>query len=142
VTADPPASRAPSRASASPARLFAAANRARAAGDLSRAITLYRALQSAFPRSPETRLSWVSLAQVYLKASQPQQAVAQYDAYFDSGDRTLLEEATMGKARALSRLGRVEEERTLWQRFLRDHPDSDYRFRAEQRLQDLEGSAP
>ena len=143
VTVVSPAPRAPSPSTrASAAQLFAAARRARAAGDLGRAISLYRRLQSAFPGSPETRLSWLSLAQIYLKANQPEEAVAQYDAYFESGDQTLAEEATMGKARALARLGRLKEEETLWQRFLRDYPDSDYRWRAEQRLQELKGSVP
>jgi hypothetical protein len=142
--ADSPAPRAslPKRTPVSAAQLFAAARRARATDDIGRAISLYRTLQSAFPRSAETRLSWLSLAQVYLKVNQPEQAVAQYDAYFESGDQTLAEEATMGKARALARLGRLKEEETLWQRFLRDHPDSDYRWRAQQRLQELEGALP
>jgi TolA-binding protein len=144
VEADSPAPRAPlpSPTPTSAAQLFAAARRARATGDLGRAIALYRRLQSAFPRSAETRLSWLSLAQVYLKADQPAQAVAQYDAYFESGDEALAEEATMGKAGALARLGRLKEEETLWQRFLRDYPDSDYRWRAQQRLQELEGALP
>jgi TolA-binding protein len=130
------------RVSANAADLFAAASRARAAGDLSRAITLYRELQAAFPSSAETKLSWFSLAQVYLKTDQPARAVAQYDAYFASGDATLVEEAIVGKARALSHLGRREEERALWQSLLREHADSEYRWRAEQRLEQLGEAAP
>jgi TolA-binding protein len=139
----PPPKSAPfRRVSANAADLFAAASRARAVGDLSRAIALYRELQATFPSSAETKLSWFSLAQVYLKVDQPARAVAQYDAYFASGDATLVEEAIIGKARALSRLGRREEERALWQSLLREHADSEYRWRAEQRLEQLGEVAP
>ena len=53
----------------------------------------------------------------------------------------MAEEALVGRARTLARLGRSEEERAAWRALLSRFPQSDYRWRAQQRL-DRAGDTP
>jgi hypothetical protein len=147
----PPAPPAPRRAqahapaaapAATPAALLRDANEARRARQLAEAERRYRDLQVAFPASAEAKLSHLSLGDLRLGAGAPAEALAEFDAYLGSDDAALVEEAMVGKARALARLGRAADERALWQALLARFPSSDYRWRAQQRLDELSQEAP
>jgi TolA-binding protein len=133
--------RPPIADSSAPA-LFRAANQARRAGELAEAQRLYRALQAGFPGSAEATLSFLSLGDLSLSRDAFADALEQFDAYLHSGDTALAEEALVGRARTLARLGRTADERETWQRLLASHPRSDYRWRAQQRLDALSAIAP
>jgi TolA-binding protein len=122
-------------------QLFVAAGQARRARNFAEAEGLYRALQAHFPGSPEATLSFLSLGDLLLSQSALAQALAQFDAYLASGDAMMAEEALVGRARTLARLGRTEEERAAWLALLSRFPQSDYRWRAQQRL-DRAGDTP
>ena len=105
-------------------------------------------MQAHFPGSPEATLSFLSLGDlllsqgaIALSQGALAQALAQFDAYLASGDTMMAEEALVGRARTLARLGRTEEERAAWRALLSRFPQSDYRWRAQQRL-DRAGDAP
>ena len=146
----PPPAR--SRIAAAPARppvpeldarqLFVAAGQARRARNFAQAEGLYRALQAHFPGSPEATLSFLSLGDLSLSQGALAQALAQFDAYLASGDTTMAEEALVGRARTLARLGRTEEERAAWRALLSRFPQSDYRWRAQQCLDGARAGEP
>jgi TolA-binding protein len=140
--AAPAAVPSPPIADASAPALFRAANQARRAGELGEALHLYRALQAGFPGSAEATLSFLSLGDLCLSRGALADALEQFDAYLSSGDAALAEEALVGRARTLARLGRTADERETWQRLLASHPRSDYRWRAQQRLDALSAIAP
>jgi outer membrane protein assembly factor BamD (BamD/ComL family) len=106
------------------------------------ATRLYRALQASFPASEEARLAWLSLADLYLSRGRALEALTEFDGYLASGDAVLEEEALVGRARALARLGARAKERATWKELLAKHPRSAYAWRARQRLQELDASDP
>jgi TolA-binding protein len=136
--------RAASASVLSPEDLLRQANEARHARRIDEAVRSYRALQRAFPRSPEARLSFLSLGNLYLADGAAAAALVAFDAYLDGGGDggELREEALLGKARALVRLGRVEDERAAWRSLLEARPESEYRWRAQQRLHELGSGSP
>jgi TolA-binding protein len=118
------------------AELFAQANALRRAGESKRARALYRQLQQRYPRSPEVPVSHVSLGRVQLELGEARDALAQFERYLSKLPRgALAEEALFGKASALQRLGRHDEERRTWQALLAAYPGSVYAERARQRLE-------
>jgi TolA-binding protein len=138
-----PSSDAPRRAVADldARQLFVAAGQARRERDFSEAARLYTTLQERYPKSPEATLSFLSLGDLSLSQGAATRALAQFDAYLASGDAMMAEEALVGRARTLARLGRTEEERAAWRALLSLFPQSDYRWRAQQRL-DHAGDTP
>jgi TolA-binding protein len=73
---------------------------------------------------------------VLLDLGQSESALSQFDRYLARRpDGPLAQEALFGRASALARLGRTEEERRTWQDLLARFPKSVYRDRASQRLQ-------
>ncbi len=125
---------AESNAGESAANLFASANALRARGETSRARERYLELQARYPGSSEARVSLVSLGRVELP-SDPSRALSRFDAYLaQSTHTTLLEEALFGRAGALARLGRHDQERATWRRLLEKFPASVYAERARMRL--------
>jgi hypothetical protein len=140
--AAPHAAREPeTRAASAPtaADLLAQANEARRGGDAPRAVLLYRELQRRFPGTREEALSRVTFGRMLLdRLNQPDQALAEFDRYLAaSGDSTLHEEALVGRALTLMRLGRPSEERTAWRALLASHPNSIHAERARRRLAEL-----
>jgi TolA-binding protein len=117
---------------------FRRANAARHAGDLTAAAVFYARLQRKFPASDEARLSHVSLGKLLLGSGRAQEAERQFSMYLAAGGRELAEEAWVGRAESLERLGGAAEERRSWQRLLQDFPASVYAARARQRLEELE----
>jgi TolA-binding protein len=127
----PPAAPTPLTA----AELFAKANASRSDGHGRRALSLYGELQSRYPGSAEAEISYVSLGRVMLEQGQASGALSQFDRYLARRSQgPLAQEALFGKASALSRLGRLEEERRTWETLLARFPTSIYRDRAHERL--------
>jgi TolA-binding protein len=118
--------------------LFAHANQARRGGRDQEAMALYRELQRAYPDSREAELSKATLARLLLDHGQAEQALSGFDAYLGSG-RTgaMSEDALVGRAGALMRLSRRNEERATWQELLRRYPTSIHASRARVRLGEL-----
>ncbi|MCC6874077.1 MAG: tetratricopeptide repeat protein [Sandaracinaceae bacterium] len=120
----------------SAAELLAQANAARRDGDREGAARLYRRLQGLHPRSREAAISHVTLGRLLLDGmNDPQSSLREFDTYLgQTRHRVLEEEARVGRAMALSRLGRRDEERRAWRELLEHHPDTLYAERARARL--------
>jgi hypothetical protein len=125
------------RKSESSAELFRRANAARRSGDLTSARALYTELQTSYPRSDEARLSHVSLGRLLLGAGRAEEADRQFASYLADGGGTLAEEAWVGRAESLERLGRSAAERQIWLSLLESFPSSVYADRARERLEKL-----
>ena len=107
--------------------LFARALAEREQGQTFAALATFRSLQSRFPQSPQAVLSLVSLADLALDIGDAALALAaceQYLAAAPSG--TLVPEALVGRARALSSLGRAAEADAVWREIARRFPSSPY----------------
>ncbi|MEM9193741.1 MAG: zf-HC2 domain-containing protein [Myxococcota bacterium] len=117
---------------------------ARRSGQARRAAQLYRTLQQHHPASSEAGVSRVSLGRLYLdRLSNPRGALGQFDAYLRSHRRgALAEEARVGRAMALQRLGGGPHEAAAWRQLLEFHPASVHGARARTRLAELEGTEP
>jgi len=129
---------------ASAAELFSRANQARRDGKTSEAARLYRALQERFSGSSEELVSRVTLGRLLLdRLGDSRGALVQFNSYLASpAGGVLREEAMVGRALALGRLGRTAEERVAWQALLDTFPKSTQRKRAEARLGELGGTVP
>ena len=132
-----PVPQAPAPASA--AELFARANGARRSGRYDEAVRTYRELARAHAGSREEVLSRVTLGDLLLtRLGDARGALASFDHYLASSPSgTLAEEALVGRALALGRLGRSSEERRAWEELLRRHPNSVHVARARRRLDAL-----
>jgi TolA-binding protein len=128
-----PAVQAPATADA----LFSAANDERQRGAYAEAIRLYRDLSQRFPQSPEATASHAIVGKLLLDRGDPSGALDQFDAYLQSGMTTLGEEARVGRASALERLGRSSEEAEAWSALLSAYPQSVHASRARSRLAKL-----
>jgi TolA-binding protein len=115
------------------AELFQLANQARRQGNLALCVRQYRALQSNFPASAEALLSHVSLGKVLQSTGDVTAAVVEFSLYLKRPG-ALEEEALVGRAEGLARLGRASEEVAAWQRLLVRYPSSVYAGRARERL--------
>jgi TolA-binding protein len=123
------------QAAPSAAELFANANASRSEGQARRALSLYGELQRRYPASAEAEVSHVSLGRVMLDLGQTSGALTQFDRYLSrKPGGPLAQEALFGKASALARLGRLDDERRTWETLLARFPKSIYRDRANERL--------
>jgi TolA-binding protein len=125
ATSDPPGETA--------AELFAKAGAARLAGR-SEALALYDRLQQRHPTSPEAGLARAIVARMQLDRGDPQAALAGFDAYIARGGGALGEDAVAGRALALGRLGKADEERAAWTELLARFPRSGYADMARRRI--------
>jgi len=130
ATASEPAVKEPPTAS----KLFGEANQARRSGDVGRASGLYHLLQDQFPGSPEAELSRVTLALLLLDSGDAQGALSGFERYLAGSSRGLEAEALVGRARALGRLGRRDQEASAWREVQRKYPQSIYGRQAGERL--------
>jgi len=130
----PAAKDPPAKEPTSAAKLFGEANQARRAGDIGRASGLYHLLQDQFPGSPEADLSRVTLSLLLLDSGDAQGALSGFERYLAGASRGLEAEALVGRARALGRLGRRDQEAVAWREVQRKYPGSIYGRQASERL--------
>jgi len=116
--------------------MFVRANGERAAGRNQQALDGYTRLLRAYPETRSGRAARISRAELLLRRmDQPELALVSYQAYLAAQpDGALAEEARVGVATSLQRLGRQEQERTAWQALLEHHPGSLHAGRARARL--------
>ena len=138
----PPPSHTGARGEPTAASLFEQASAARRAGDYGRASALFTQLQESFPRSPEAHLAEISLGKLLLASGRPERALGHFRRYLDSGGGPLGEEALVGVAESLMRLGRAADERRAWQELLEKYPTSVHAARASGRLRQIDDAAP
>jgi TolA-binding protein len=119
------------------AALFRAANEARRDRDGARAIALYRRLEAQHPSSEEARLSYATLGRLLLDRGDARSALDEFDEYLSHGGGPLGEEALVGRALSLQKLGSVREEITAWNEILRRFPRSVHARLARARLSAL-----
>ena len=117
-------------------RLFSRANDERRKNRDGDAIEDYRTLERTFPTSPEAVESHVALGRLLLdKRGNAAAALLEFDRYLQaSTSGTLKEEALIGRALSLARLGREDEARRAWQLLLDTYPDSIYADQARAHL--------
>ncbi|MBN1770551.1 MAG: hypothetical protein JXB32_04760 [Deltaproteobacteria bacterium] len=119
--------------------LLVRANAARRVGDIEAATRAYDELARRFPGSREEVLSRATYGKLLLEVlGQPQRALGLFEAYLAAApDGTLAEEALVGRAVALGRLGRAARERAAWEELLVCFPESAHAERARARLEEL-----
>ncbi len=124
----------------SAAEAFSRANLARREGKVKEAVRLYRTLQERFAGSSEELVSRVALGRLLLdRLGDSRGALVQFNSYLASpGSGALREEAMVGRALALGRLGRATEERAAWTALLDTWPKSTQAKRAQARLAELD----
>jgi len=124
----------------SAAETFSRANLARREGKVKEAVRLYRTLQERFAGSSEELVSRVALGRLLLdRLGDSRGALVQFNSYLASpGSGALREEAMVGRALALGRLGRGGEERAAWTALLDTWPKSAHAKRAQARLAELD----
>jgi TolA-binding protein len=130
VTKEP----APIKEPSSAAKLFGEANQARRSGDVGRASGLYHLLQDQYGGSPEAELSRVTLALLLLDGGDARGALSGFERYLAGSSRALEAEALVGRARALGRLGKRDQEAAAWREVQRKYPRSIYGRQATERL--------
>ena len=125
----------------SAAEAFSRANLARREGKVKEVVRLYRTLQERFAGSSEELVSRVALGRLLLdRLGDSRGALVQFNSYLASpGSGALREEAMVGRALALGRLGRGAEERAAWTALLDAWPKSAHAKRAQARLAELDG---
>jgi TolA-binding protein len=126
-----------SAASADAASLFSKANAARRRGDHEGAATTYRQLLDRYAGSPEAHESRMVVGRMLLDDGDASGALRSFEAYRSGGGGALDEEAVLGEALSLEKLGRVEEERRVWTALVAAYPDSVHADRARARLAEL-----
>jgi TolA-binding protein len=119
------------------AALFREANDARRDGDGTRAIALYRRLEAQHPSSEEARLSYATLGRLLLDRGDARSALEGFDEYLSHGSAALGEEALVGRALSLQKLGSRDAEIAAWQEILRRFPKSVHARLARSRLSAL-----
>jgi tetratricopeptide (TPR) repeat protein len=119
----------------SAAEMLARANARRRGGDHQAAVEIYGALGKQFPNTREDLIARVSMARLELERLQrPADALEHFDSYLKDKPRgNLAEEATYGRAKALSQLGRPSEAEA-WERLLGAFPESPHAGEAKRRL--------
>ena len=124
------------RAARSASELFAAANAARREREPAAAVRGYRELLRAHPRSDEAHVARVALGRLLLdRLGDARGALREFDGYLQDPRRLpLREDALIGKALALQRLGRVRDEHSAWKALLAAYPASAYADRARTRV--------
>jgi hypothetical protein len=129
---------------ASASELFSRANQARRDGKMTEAVRLYRTLQEHFSGTSEELVSRVTLGRLLLdRLGDSRGALVQFNSYLASpGGGALREEAMVGRALSLGRMGRSAEERAAWKALLDAWPKSTHRKRAEARLTELADTNP
>jgi hypothetical protein len=114
--------------------LFESANTARRSGDTMTALARYDALEAQFPATREARVAKATTGKLLLDRGDSVGALARFDAYIASGSSELREEAMAGRATALERLGRGDEEARAWSALVATYPATPYGTHARSRI--------
>lgn len=115
----------------SAASIFERANAARHRADDVAAARLYRELLERYPRSREANATRVIVGRMQLTRGEAESALSLFDAYLaESSTGTLTEQALVGRAQALKKLGRQADARAAWRALLEAFPNSAYRSEA------------
>jgi outer membrane protein assembly factor BamD (BamD/ComL family) len=130
----PTAAAPPTTPETTAAGLFERANIARRTGDTNGALAGYDALERKFPGSREARIAKATTARLLLDRGDAAGALSRFDAYLASGSPELREEAMAGRATALERLGRGEDEARAWEALLASFPGTPYAAHAKARV--------
>jgi TolA-binding protein len=117
----------------SAADLFDSANAARRAGDTASALSRYVALERQFPNSREARVAKATVGRLLLDRGDAAGALGRFDDYLRSGAAELREECMAGRATALERLGRGDEEARAWAALLAEYPHTPFASHAKAR---------
>jgi TolA-binding protein len=120
-----------------PQELFDAETIARHHGDYARVFALHHELDQRFPRSRETQVSRATVGHLQLDRGDPTAALTDFDAYLAGGSGNLGEEAMVGRAMALDRLGRSDEASVAWRALVAAFPDTPYAAHARARVETL-----
>ena len=129
---EPALQRSP-RAQPSAAALFEQAVSLRSEGRVDAAVAAHLRLQRLYPHARETRVSFALAGRLLLEKGVTEQALAQFNQYLARpGD--VAEEALVGRATALGRLGRSAAEAAAWRDVLARHPGSVWATQAKNRL--------
>jgi hypothetical protein len=133
---------APAAAPDPAAALFGELARARRAGRLVEARLAHDRLAARFPGTREELTGRLLVAQLALRRDEPALALDLFERYLGTDvEGALAEEARLGRALALERLGREADERRAWRELLERHPHSLHTARARTRLETL-GAPP
>ena len=116
--------------------LFARASELRLNGQGLAAIAQFERIQKLHPNSRESQISHLVVGRLWLDNGRPELAAPEFARYFKSGGAAN-EEALVGHATALRRMGRSAEEVADWKRLLEKHPGSVYAAEARKRLDAL-----
>jgi TolA-binding protein len=119
------------------AALFARASDARQRGDHAGAGDAYRELLAKHPDAAEAPIARVAFGRMLLDDGDATHALEMFEAYLRGADGVLREEAMLGRAVALQRLGRTQEEADAWTALLGAVPGSVHAERARARLEEL-----
>ena len=114
--------------------LFESANAARRSGDTVTALARYDALESQFPSTREAHVAKATTGKLLLDRGDSASALARFDAYLASGAAELREEAMAGRATALERLLRGDEESRAWEALVATYPGTPYGTHARARI--------
>jgi hypothetical protein len=114
--------------------LFESANTARRSGDTVTALARYDALETQFPATREARVAKATTGKLLLDRGDSVGALARFDAYLASGSSELREEVMAGRATALERLGRADEESRAWSALVAAYPATPYGAHARARI--------
>jgi TolA-binding protein len=117
--------------------MFGQANQLRERGAYDDAERAYTGLIDTYPGEPEALAAHAMLGRLLLDRGQPESALTHFDAYLRSGASTLAEEAQLGRALSLRKLGRAADEIQAWKTLLVAYPSSVHATRARQRLSEL-----
>ena len=123
-----------------PADLLAAEGDARRQGDYERVVSLHRQLLSRYAGSREAQVSRATVGRLLLDRGNPADALTSFDAYLGAGAGSLEEEALVGRATALERLGRRDEAARAWGDVLAAFPQGPYATHARTRLGGVSGN--
>jgi TolA-binding protein len=122
-----------------PGQLFDGEVEARRRGDYSRVLELHRELVQRFGTSREAQVSRATVGHLLLDRSDPAGALANFDAYLRAGSGDLAEEAMIGRATALERLGRQDEATLAWSALVAAFPGTAYAAHAQARIASVHG---
>jgi TolA-binding protein len=122
-----------------PAELFDQASDARRRGDYARVMDLDGELEHRYPTSREAQVSRQIVGRLLLDRGDPTGALSRFDSYLAAGAGDLAEEAMVGRATALDRLGRSDDATRAWSAVAAAFPDSPYAARARARLESSNG---